>query len=93
MNKARDKKKTIKRICENCRLFNPPDSTCSVRLLVEGQVIRDVPVDPIEPCFWETNGFADQIKQVRFWVEDSHGNHTDGDGTVKIEYPRDLLDS
>lgn len=30
---------------------------------------------------------ADEIKQVRFWVEDEEGNPTDGNGIVKMEYP------
>ena len=27
------------------------------------------------------------IQQVRWWVEDENGNHVDGNGIVKMEYP------
>jgi hypothetical protein len=27
------------------------------------------------------------VQQVRWWVEDENGKPTDGNGTVKVEYP------
>lgn len=77
----------MQRICKNCRLFNEPDGTCSIRILHQGVVWRDIPVDPNDECLWEELGIADHIQQVRFWVEDDNGEPTKGNGTVKIEYP------
>ena len=58
-----------------------------VRIVHEGVTWRDIPVDPKDKCLWEDLGVADQIQQVRFWVEDELGNPTAGNGRVKIEYP------
>lgn len=88
------KKKPIERICKNCRLFNPQTSECSVVILVEGERTK-IPVDPQDSCFFEANpelgqteDFTDMIQQVRFWCEDEDGKKTDGNGKVKVEYPK-----
>jgi hypothetical protein len=88
--------KNIKRICANCKLFNPEKSECSVVILYEGERVK-LPVSAEDPCFYEgqffepTTGaienFADEIQQARFWVEDENGQKTDKNGTVKIEFP------
>jgi hypothetical protein len=89
-------KKEIKKICMNCKLFDAENSTCAVVVLHEGQRLR-LPVSAEDACFFEgqyfdpttqaKQSFADEIKQVRFWVENKDGEKTDGDGIVKIEYP------
>lgn len=94
MNKRETKKKQIERICKNCKLFNR--GFCSVVILHEGERVK-IPVDPKDSCFFEgeyfdpttkaKENFAADIQQVRFWVEDKDGEKTDGDGTVKIEFP------
>lgn len=90
------KHKHIDRICNNCKLYDPGTSTCSVVVLHEGNRYR-LPVLPKDPCFFEKgvfdpkdekfDDFAGDIKQVRFWVENEKGQKTDKDGTVKMEYP------
>lgn len=94
------KKKEIKRICQNCKLYNPETSECAIVVLHEGQRLR-LPVLAHEPCFFEgmyfdpttkaMEDFADDIKQVRFWVEDDKGEKTDGNGVVKMEVPEGFL--
>lgn len=81
------KKKPVERICKNCLLFSPKTETCSVRVLYAGEKYKNIPVDPKDSCLWEELGIAEHIQQVRFWVEDDAGNKTNGNGTVKIEYP------
>ena len=75
-------------ICGNCRLFNPATSTCAVRIMNAGITYRDIPVDEDDFCLWEELGVADQIQEVRFWVEDPKtGQKINGDGRLKIQYP------
>lgn len=95
-----NKKKEIARICKNCKLFNPAKSECSVVILHEGKRLH-LPVVATESCFFEEEyfdpstkameDFADEIKQVKFWVEDEKGNKTDGNGIVKMEYPEGFI--
>ena len=94
------RRKQIDRICQNCKLFNPETSECAIVVLHEGQRLR-LPVLAHEPCFFEgmyfdpttkaMEDFADDIKQVRFWVEDEKGEKTDGNGVVKMEAPEGFL--
>lgn len=88
--------KNIKKICANCKLFDPSKSICSVVILHEGKRHK-IPVEASDNCFFEgeyfdptTNAlevFADEIKEVKFWVENQEGEKIKGDGVVKIEYP------
>lgn len=78
----------VKKICNNCLLYNRANSTCKVAVLIEGDEYH-LPVDPGDSCHMEELGI--EIKQVRWWVEDENGNPTDGDGKVKIEYPNDFF--
>ena len=90
------RKREIERICRNCKLFDPNNSECAVIVLHEGQRHK-LPVIADEPCFFEDmyfdpttkamESFAEDIQQVRFWVEDKDGKPTDGNGVVKMEYP------
>jgi hypothetical protein len=85
-------KKKPEEICKNCQLFDGPSSTCSVRLLVAGQVMRDIPVDPSDTCLWEELGVVEHIKQTRFHVVDPlTGQPTNGNGKVVIEYDQDFF--
>ena len=77
--------KSIEKICGNCQLFNKNTESCAVSILLEGQQYH-MPVSPTDTCHMEELGI--EIKQVRWWVEDSKtGEQTDGNGVVKIEYP------
>lgn len=89
------KNKKIDPICKNCRLFDPKNKICRVVILHEGERIN-IPVDAEDPCFFEQQYFDpttkamedfNEIKQVRFWVEDEKGQKTNKNGTVKMEYP------
>jgi len=88
-------KKKIEPICKNCRLYNPARGLCSVVILHEGERVN-IPVDPTDQCFFEQQYFDpttgaiedfNEIKQVKFWVENDKGQKTNKDGVVKIEYP------
>lgn len=91
------KKKQIERICGNCRLWDEAKAQCSIVVIHEGERIY-VPMDATDPCLYEMEyfdpntkaieTFAEHIDQVKFWVEDEKGEKTDGNGTVKIEYPK-----
>lgn len=90
------KRKQIERICKNCKIFDPKTGVCKIVVLYEGKRIN-VPMDENDSCMYETGyfdpfsnnieDFSEDIKEVKFWVEDEKGNKTDKDGTVKIEYP------
>jgi hypothetical protein len=92
------KKKTVEPICGNCRLFDPSKRECQVVILFEGEKVK-LPVDPKDSCFFEQTYFdpttksmetLNEIQQIRLWVEDENGKPTDGNGSVKIEYPDSL---
>lgn len=89
------KKKPIEKICKNCKLFNPQNNTCRIIVLHEGKKLH-IPVDPNDPCFFhdelntkeeETFIPIDDVKQMRFWVENPLTGEQDTQGIVKIEYP------
>jgi hypothetical protein len=72
-------------ICGNCVLFDGKKEICRVAILVEGQTMH-MPVSPKDRCHMDELGIP--VEQVRWWVEDPKtGEPTDGNGTVKIEYP------
>jgi hypothetical protein len=103
--------KEIERICGNCKLFNPNRNECSVVVLIEGHRYK-LPVDPEDKCFYEQEyfdptmkakqDFADDIKEVKFWVENEKGEKVTGrkwwqfwrkkeNSIVKFEYPEDFF--
>lgn len=94
------RKKQIKRICKNCKLYDPQQNHCSVIILHEGARVH-LPVDPADPCFYEgeyfdpttkaIENFADDLKEVKFWVENEEGQRIGGEGIVKMEYPEGFL--
>jgi hypothetical protein len=89
-------KKTLEKICGNCKLFNPDRGECCVVILHEGQRLK-LPMSPSDKCFFEEEyfdpttkaleNFSQEIQQVKFWVENEKGEKTNEKGTVKIEYP------
>jgi len=90
--------KNIKRICGNCKLYDPSQNHCSVIIIHEGQKLN-LPVDPEDDCFFEQEYFDpttkamesfNEIKEIKMWVEDETGAKTSGDGIVKIEMPDEL---
>ncbi len=82
------KKKKLEKKCKNCLLYNRENGTCRVAILIEGNQIH-LPVFPEDNCHMDELGI--EVEQVRWWVEDSRGQPTDGKGTVKIEYPKDFF--
>ncbi len=97
---GRKKKDHVERICKNCKLYNPQENHCRVVILHEGERLH-IPVEPQDSCFFEENyfdattkameNFADDLKEVKFWVENERGEKTVGDGTVKMEYPEGFM--
>jgi hypothetical protein len=89
-------KKSIDKICGNCKLFNSEKGECCVVILHEGERIK-LPMSASDNCFFEEEyfdpttkaleSFSQEIKQVKFWVENEKGEKTNKDGVVKIEYP------
>src|SRR4051812_30157236 len=96
----RKRKKPIKRICKNCRLYDPGMGHCSVVVLHEGRRLH-MPVLPNDLCLFEDqyfdpnteeiDDFTEDIKEVKFWVENDKGDKTAGNGVVKMEYPEGFL--
>jgi hypothetical protein len=80
--------KSIEQICGNCLLYNHAARECKVAVLVEG-VEYHMPVDPRDKCHMDELNIP--VQQVRWWVEDENGRPTDGNGTVKIEYPKNFF--
>jgi len=90
--------KNIKRICGNCKLYDPSQNQCSVIVIHEGQKLN-IPVDAEDDCFFEQEYFDpttkamenfNEIKEIKMWVEDEAGNKTSGNGVVKIEVPDEI---
>lgn len=91
------KKKTVERICGNCRIFNVKDKRCGVVILHEGEKVN-IPVDAEDSCFFEEEYFDpitgknenfNEIKEVKMWTEDKDGKKSD-QGIVKVEMPEEL---
>jgi hypothetical protein len=78
------KKKPVEKVCGNCLLYNHEKKECKVAVLVEGQEYH-LPVFHRDKCHLEQLNIP--VQQVRWWVEDENGNQTEGNGTVKVEYP------
>ena len=100
-NKMGKKRKGhIERICNNCKLYNPQENHCSVVVLHEGERLH-LPVEPSGTCFYEEDyfdpntkameNFTDDLKEIKFWVENEKGEKVDGDGIVKVECPTELF--
>lgn len=90
------KKKSIERKCKNCKLFNAQEGHCQIVVLFEGKRTH-VPMEPDDDCIYEESyfdpttkameNFSEDVKEVKFWVENEQGEKTAGDGVVKMEYP------
>lgn len=81
-------KKTIEKVCGNCLLYNNVSKECKVAVLIEG-IEYHMPVSVTDKCHMDELNIP--VQQVRWWVEDEKGNQTSGNGTVKIEYPKDFF--
>lgn len=90
-------KNKLEHKCKNCGLFDKGNGVCRVVVLHAGERIL-VPMLAEDDCFYENKfiainedgtreEFIPEVDNVRFWVEDEEGKPTDGEGTVKIEYP------
>lgn len=82
------KKKEIEKICGNCLLYNSEKKECKVAVLVEGKEYH-LPVAVRDKCHLEELNIP--IDVVRWWVEDENGNHIDGNGIVKVQYPKNFF--
>ena len=82
-------RKNKKEICNNCVLYDREEGTCKVAVLHEGEKVN-IPVEPGDTCFFEGE-MLEEIKQIRWFVEDEQGNPTE-EGKVKVEFPEELLD-
>lgn len=80
--------KKIEPYCKNCLLYNHDKGECKVAILIAG-VEHHLPVSPSDRCHMDELGI--EVQQVRWWTEDNKGEITDGNGTVKIEYPRNFF--
>ena len=47
-----EKKKTIRKICKNCKLYNPEEGVCGVTVVREGEYF-ELKVRPNDHCWWE----------------------------------------
>ena len=74
--------------CKNCLLYNHDKRECKVAILIDG-VEHHLPVSPNDRCHMDELGI--EVQQVRWWTENNKGEITDGNGTVKIEYPQNFF--
>jgi hypothetical protein len=44
--------KKIRKICKNCKLYNPVEGVCGVTVLHEGEYL-ELKVKPNDRCWWE----------------------------------------
>lgn len=62
----------MKKICKNCRLYDPAEGVCKVTIIHEGSYY-ELPVLPNDPCHWlrmeKEIGCPIDIKQVRSWSD------------------------
>ncbi len=79
-------KKELERKCKNCKLYDMQNKYCTVVVLHEGQRINP-PTDPEDYCIFEAAGVAENIQEVKWWVENPVTGEKATDGIVKIEYP------
>jgi hypothetical protein len=86
--KKRSKKsnKPVEPICNNCLCYDRSRGECKVVVFINGNRFR-LPVFPGDHCHMDELGI--EVKEVRWWVEDENNKPTKGNGTVKIEYPKD----
>jgi len=45
-------KRTIRKICKNCQLYNPTEGVCGVSVLHEGEYL-ELKVKPNDRCWWD----------------------------------------
>lgn len=84
----KSKKRKVKEICGNCRLYNHNAGICKVNVQI-GEEQFNMPVFPEDKCHMEELGIP--IEEVRWWQEDPlTGKPTDKDGVVKMEFPKSL---
>lgn len=48
----KSRKCKVKKICNNCLLFNKKESVCLVNVLINGEKY-ELPVNPNDECHWE----------------------------------------
>ncbi len=44
-------KKTVRKICKNCKLYNPEEGTCGVTVVYAGEYL-ELKVKPSDRCHW-----------------------------------------
>lgn len=44
--------KSVKKICKNCRLYNPQEGVCAVTVMHGGEYL-ELKVKPNDRCWWE----------------------------------------
>jgi hypothetical protein len=82
------KKKKIKHICGNCRLYDHVNEQCQVSCMINGEAYH-IPVFTNDKCHMEVLGI--EVQEIRWWSEDPKtGNKTEGEGIVKMQYPTNL---
>ncbi len=75
--------------CKNCLLLDREKSHCKVAILIGGKEYH-MPVFQEDNCHMDALGIP--VQQVRWWVEDPKtGKPTDGNGVVKMEYPKEFF--
>lgn len=66
------KKKKIKQICKNCKLFDPEEKICKVTIIQDGEY-WELPTKPEDECHWIKNGVIENIQQIRAWSDGEKG--------------------
>ena len=72
MEENLSKKKKIKHICQNCKLYNPEEGVCSVTIVLEGEKY-EITTEPKDSCHWEKHGLLNEVRQMRIWSDGRDG--------------------
>lgn len=56
-----ERKRKIRKICKNCKLYNQQEGTCGVTVIHEGQYL-ELKVKPNDRCWW--NKMEDELSML-----------------------------
>lgn len=62
------RKKEVKRICKNCKLYDKGNSVCGIVFLMDGEDYM-LETKPNDKCHIEENGLINEVKTLGMWFE------------------------
>jgi len=87
--KKREKK--IRKICKNCKLYNPEEGVCGVTVMHEGEYL-ELKVKPHDRCWWLRMGQELSMidgETTEIPIQEIHIQYDLDNQKVKYEMPND----